>query len=138
MIIEVSPIKLLMNRQLRGKLPDRDALHKLKCIIIVNQRRIPKDQVMETRHTVLCKTLRRTNNLEPIFEVQPHKIVEKRGNAVIVKQPQGKCKMRNAAIVKRFDFDTPYITDNHSMLGNDQLASDTDHLIIRNKTMIVG
>ena len=86
-----------MNRKLREKLSDvaeasdehrdvhdRDALHKLKRNIIADQQRRPKNQVMETWDIVLSKNLHRTNKVEPTFEEQPYKVVEKRGNTRIV------------------------------------------------------
>lgn len=80
----VSPAKMLMNRELRGKLPsltgtsvgqedihDKDALHKLKRNIAADQRRGARDQEIKPGETVLCKNLRKTSKLDPNFAVQP-------------------------------------------------------------------
>ncbi|XP_062844794.1 uncharacterized protein K02A2.6-like [Trichomycterus rosablanca] len=122
----VSPAKLLMNRELRDKLPsftgmpadsdephaavseeihDKDALHKLKRNIAANQRRGAKDQEIKPGDTVLCKNLHKSNKLDPDFESQPYEVISKQGNAVIIQQPNSLPKMRNAAHVKKFNSD---------------------------------
>lgn len=112
----VSPAKMLMNRELRGKLPsltgtsvgqedihDKDALHKLKRNIAADHRRGARDQEIKPGDTVLCKNLRKTSKLDPNFEVQPYEVIDKQGNAVIVQRPDSPVRMRNAAHVKKFD-----------------------------------
>ncbi|XP_062403787.1 uncharacterized protein K02A2.6-like [Sardina pilchardus] len=123
----VSPAKLLMNRELGDKLPsftglstefegiqDKDALYKLKRNIAANQRRGAKDQGIETGDTVFCKNLHKTNKLDPNFETQPYEVIGKHGNAVIVQQPNGPPRMRNAAHLKKFDGAAPCESAHHS------------------------
>lgn len=61
----------------------RDALHKVKCNIGFSSLISNKDQEIKTGDIVLCKNLHRSNKLEPIFEMQLHKVMKTCNNAVI-------------------------------------------------------
>lgn len=44
----------------------------------------------------------RENKLSPTFELDPYRVVEKNGNAVIIKNSSGQSKMRNTGHMKKF------------------------------------
>ena len=44
----------------------------------------------------------RENKLSPTFELEPYRVVEKNGNAVVIENSAGQSKMRNAGHMKKF------------------------------------
>ena len=108
-----SPAKLLMGRELRGKLPslpeihsdalesakNNDRIRKGKAKIYYDKRFKTKLSDIKEGDMVLLKQ-RGRNKLTTKFDITPHKVVERRGSAVILEK-NGSQIMRNVSAVKK-------------------------------------
>ena len=116
----LSPAELLMGRRLNNKLPrvnipseriteahwqqllrERDALGKLRQKEYADTKRAAQySNIREGDRILLSKN--RDNKLSPNFEPLPYKVVEKKGNAVLIQDEEGNTKLRNASHMKKF------------------------------------
>ena len=116
----LSPAELLMGRRLNDKLPrvaiptdriteahwqqllrERDARAKLRQKEYADSKRSAEySDIGEGDRILLNKS--RDNKLSPSFEPLPYKVVEKKGNAVLIQDQEGNTKMRNASHMKKF------------------------------------
>ncbi|KAK3738593.1 hypothetical protein QZH41_009884, partial [Actinostola sp. cb2023] len=116
----ISPAELLMGRKVRDKLPrirltserttesecqqllrERDAKAKLRQKEYADMNRSAKPCDIQEGEEVLLKQ-DRENKLFPNFEPEPYTVLERKGNAVVIENTEGKTKMRNIAFTKRF------------------------------------
>ena len=111
----LSPAELLMGRRLNDKLPkvripseriaeahwqqllrERDARGKLRQKEYTDSKRSAQySDIVKGHHILLNKS--RNNKLSPNFEPVPYKVVEKKGNAVLIEDQEGNTKLRNAS-----------------------------------------
>ena len=116
----LSPAELLMGRCLKDKLPkvtipseriteahwqqllrERDARGKLRQKEYANSKRSAQySDIVEGDQILLNKS--RDTKLSPNFEPVPYKVVEKKGNAVLLKDQDGNTKLRNTSHMKKF------------------------------------
>ena len=116
----LSPAELLMGRRLNDKLPTinipserlteahwqqllrgRDARAKLKQKEYADTKRSAGYiDIVEGDCILLNKS--RENKLSPNFEPAPYKVIQKKGNAVLIEDQEGTTKMRNASHMKKF------------------------------------
>ena len=119
-VTSVSPAELLMGRKLKDKLPQvqppRDQATEAEWQIFLRERYArrklrEKEYADSKRHATTSDItegdlipLRQNqeNTLSPTFEPAPYRVVEKTGNAVVIKNSAGQSKMRNAAHMKKF------------------------------------
>ena len=96
----VSPAELLLGRERRTKLPelkeeviasevrDRDSRMKAKAKVYADKKRNAKESDISPGDKVLVK-LERENKLSTPFAPEPHEVVKKRGNSVVIESPDG-------------------------------------------------
>ena len=116
----LSPAELLMGRCLKDQLPkvtipseriteahwqqllrERDARGKLRQKEYADSKRSAQySDIVEGDRILLNKS--RDNKLSPNFEPVPYKVVEKKGNAVLIEDQDGNTKLRNASQMKKF------------------------------------
>ena len=116
----LSPAELLMGRCLKDKLPkvtipseriteahwqqllrERDARGKLRQKEYADSKRSAQySDIVEGDQILLNKS--RDTKLSPNFEPAPYKVVEKKGNAVLIKDQDGNTKLRNTSHMKKF------------------------------------
>ena len=119
-VTSLSPAELLVGRKLRDKLPqvqsphdqateaewqillrERYAWRKLREKEYADSKRHPTtSDIAEGDLVLLCQN--RENKLPPTFEPEPYHVLEKNGNAVVIKNSAGQSKMRNAGHMKKF------------------------------------
>ena len=82
-------------------LRERDARAKLRQKEYADSKRSAEySDIGEGDRILLNKS--RDNKLSPSFEPLPYKVVEKKGNAVLIQDQEGNTKMRNASHMKKF------------------------------------
>ena len=133
----LSPAELLMGRRLNDKLPrvtipseriteahwqqllrERDARGKLRQKEYADSKRSARySDIGEGDHILLNKS--RDNKLSPNFKPLPYKVVEKRGNAVLIQDQEGNTKLRNVSHMKKFIQPDP-ATEATEVHGGDQ------------------
>ena len=116
----LSPAELLMGRRLKDKLPkvsipseriteahlqqllrERDVRGKLRQKEYADSKRSAQySEIVEGDRILLNKS--RDSKLSPNFEPVSYKVVEKKGNAVLIEDQEGNTKLRNASHVKKF------------------------------------
>ena len=119
-VTSLSPAELLMGRKLRDKLPQvqssRDQATEAEWQILLRERYArrklrEKEYTDSKRHAttsdiaegdMILLRQNRENKLSPTFEPEPYRVVEKNGNAVIIKNSAGQSKMRNTGHMKKF------------------------------------
>ena len=114
------PAELLLGRCLKDKLPkvtipseriteahwqqllrERDARGKLRQKEYADSKRSAQySDIVEGDRILLNKS--RDNKLSPNFEPVPYKVVEKKGNAVLIEDQDGNTKLRNTSHMKKF------------------------------------
>ena len=121
----MSPAELLFGRKLRIKLPSssqledfveedstnqrlidmraNDAMKKLKNKQYADSSRRARVLDVEAGDQVLLKYHQKLSKLTPTYEETPYEVLEKKGNALILKGEDGSVKMRNSAHVKKFE-----------------------------------
>jgi len=114
----ISPAELLMGRKVRDKLPKIRLTRqnqnvnnscekgmprpsKLRQKEYADMKRSAKPCDIQEGEEVLLKQ-DRENKLSPNFEPEPYTVLERKGNAVVIENTEGKTKMRNIAFTKRF------------------------------------
>ena len=118
----VSPAELMFGRKLRTKLPSIHELKERDDLPISNpvvspdtrapetdaQNKAYRDQKVGARELdihpgerVLLRK-QRQSKLKPTYEPSPYEVIQKKGNAVIIRGDDGLEKMRNAAHVKKY------------------------------------
>ncbi len=108
------PAELLFSRSIRTKLPevreqavndgdvrDRDAERKMKSKIYADVKRGAKPCDIRAGETVLVKQPKR-NKLTSDFKPEPFKVVERKGNSVVIESPEQVRYRRNVTEVKKF------------------------------------
>ena len=115
----LSPAELLMGRRLNDKLPrvtipseriteahwqqplrNRDA-RKLRQKEYADRKRSAQySDIGEGDHILLNKT--RDNKLSTNFEPVPYKVVERKGNVVLMRDKEGNTKLHNSSHMKKF------------------------------------
>jgi len=83
--------QLLCERDARGKLQQKE---------YVDSKRSAQYSDTGGDHILFNKS--RDNRLPPIFEPLPYKVVEEKGNAVLIQDQEGNNKLRNASHMKKF------------------------------------
>ncbi|KAK2548045.1 hypothetical protein P5673_031876 [Acropora cervicornis] len=116
----LSPAELLMGRRLKDKLPrvtipseriteahwqqllrERDVQGKLRQKEYADSKRSAQySDIGEGDQILLNKS--RDNKLSPNFEPLPYKVVEKKGNAVLIQDHEENTRLRNASHMKKF------------------------------------
>ena len=116
----LSPAELLMGQRLNDKLPrvtipseriteahwqqlprERDARGTLRQREYADSKRSAQySAIGEGDNILLNKSL--DNKLSPNFEPLPYKVVEKKGNAVLIQDQEGNTNLRNASHMKKF------------------------------------
>ena len=109
-----SPAELLFNRRIRGKLPDltgysredtevadRDAEMKGKSKLYADDRRNAKMSNVDLGDVVLVKQ-DKLNKFSTTFKSDPHTVVKKSGNQVVVEAEDGTQYYRNTSHVKKY------------------------------------
>ena len=110
-----------MGRKLRDKLPQgqppRDQATEAEWQILLRERYArrklrEKEYADLKRHAttsdiaegdLILLRQNRENKLSPTFEPEPYRVLEKNGNAVVIENSAGQCKMRNAGHMKFVD-----------------------------------
>ena len=80
-----------------------DAMKKQKNKQYADSRRRARVLDVEARDQVLLKYHQKLSKLTPTYEETPYEVLEKKGNALILKGEDGSVKMRNSAHVKKFE-----------------------------------
>ena len=101
--------QLLRERDARGKLRQKEYAD--------SKRSARYSDIGEGDHILLNK--RRDNKLSPNFEPLPYKVVEKKGNAVLIQDQEGNTKLRNTSHMKKFIQPDP-ATEATEVHGGDQ------------------
>ena len=133
-----------MGRKLRDKLPkvqipkdrateaqwqlllkERDARAKLRQKEYADRTRAAKFSEIKEGDQVLLKQARE-NKISPNYEPEPHKVVHKVGNAVILEDTNGNNKMRNIAHMKKFV--APETTEKEDQVQPTQLPQEPDQV----------
>jgi len=109
------PAELLFGRSIRSKLPelremvvndeemrDRDWKHKVQGQIYADQKRGAKESDIEKGDSVLLRQ-KKENKLSTNFGSMPYKVLEKKGNSVVVESPENVVYKRNVTEVKKFN-----------------------------------
>ena len=84
--------QLLRERDARGKLRQKEYAD--------SKRSAQYSDIVEGDRILLNKS--RDNKLSPNFEPVPYKVVEKKGNAVLIEDQEGNTKLRNTSHMKKF------------------------------------
>ena len=121
----MSPAELLFKRKLRTKLPSaaqipefdsvispsESRLNEMRATDMMNKQRnkryidtIRRAQVLDVEpgDKVLLKNHQKLSKLTPTYEINPYEVMEKKGNALILKGEDGSIKMRNSGQIKKF------------------------------------
>ena len=110
----VSPAELLFGRKMRTKLPelreeviatevrDRDSGMKAKAKMYADNKRNAKHSDLSPGDKVLVKQDRQ-NKLSTPFSPEPHEVVTKTGNSVVIESPEGVQLKRNTTHVKKYE-----------------------------------
>ena len=123
----VSPAKLMFNREMVTKLPDislsdareeeregyglqklldRDAETKQLTKDYADERRHARDKDLRVGDKVLLEK-KRENKLSQSYESQPYSVVDKNGDQVVIRSPQGVEYKRNVTHVKKMENQEP-------------------------------
>ena len=110
----VCPAELLFGRKMRTKLPelreeviatemrDRDSGMKAKAKVYADNKRNTKPSDVSPGDKVLVKQ-ERQNKLSIPCAPEPHEVVTKTGNSVIIESPEGVQLKRNTTHVKKYE-----------------------------------
>ena len=110
----VSPAELLFGRKMRAKWPelreevigsegrDRDSGMKAKAKVYADKKRNAKESDISPGDKVLVKQ-KRQNKLSTPFASEPHKVVTKTGNSVVIESADGVQLKRNNTHVKKYE-----------------------------------
>ncbi|XP_068737525.1 uncharacterized protein [Montipora capricornis] len=95
------PSERITEAQWQQLLRERDARGKRRQKEYADSKRSAQySDIGEGDHILLNKI--RHNKLCPNFEPLPYKVVEKKGNAVLIQDQEGNTKLRNASHIKKF------------------------------------
>ena len=109
----VSPAELLFGRKMRTKLPelreeviatevrDRDSGMKAKAKMYADNKRNAKHSDLSPGDKVLVKQDRQ-NKLSTPFSPEPHEVVTKTGNSVVIESPEG-IQLKRTTHVKKYE-----------------------------------
>ena len=110
----VSPAELLFGRKMRTKLPelredvianevrDRDIGMKAKAKVYADKKRNAKESDLSPGDKVLVKQ-ERQNKLSTPFAPEPHEVVTKTGDSVVIESPDDVQLKRNDTHVKKYE-----------------------------------
>ena len=116
-----TPSELLFNRQVRTKLPsllfkegedtalrDRDSLSKYRSAECVSKKRpAPAHQELQPGEQVLVKRTSAAGKLDAPFLSEPHQIISRTGDQLMLQSPDGVVKKRNVHFAKRLQTEHP-------------------------------
>ena len=135
-----TPAKLLMGRELRSRIPkisrappeseqqwsesmrEREAMQNLRSKENADKARGVHSSTIDEGDLVLLQTLTPRSKIEPRFEIQPYKVIQRDGSAVLIENEEKGMKLRNTSQMKKY-FNKP--------IGNETLTTEQT----RDKTM---
>jgi hypothetical protein len=127
----MSPAEMMFKRKLRTKLPliselegweepsvdlrlkatyEEDEARKMKMKTYADEKRRAKPKELQPGDQVLLKNEQRSNKMTPTYQEQPYEVVEKKGNAVVLKGEDGSVKMRSSAHMKKYEERPEHLT----------------------------